>query len=214
MMLMPDNKEEKTNRMITAVLAVIIIIAAVSILYVTLPQETQTNTQNNQENGGSQTNQSATTLTIIFGDEQMNYTLEELENLEAYEGSGAYIKTGWLPTTVKIEGPFNYTGVRITTLLDEIDDLPVNYTITVEASDGVTEDFNMSKIAGNVDIYNESGNVTQIGGVIMLLAYKEGGDYLNESIGGPVRVVYVDDGAITASGLWVKNIVSIEIKTT
>lgn len=209
---MPGNKEEKTNRMITAVLAAIIIIAAISILYVTLPQETKPNDQNNKGNGGPETNESTTILTVIFGNQQMNYTIEELENLEVYKGRGAYIKTGWLPE-IEIEGPYNYTGVQISTLLDEIDDLPVNYTITVKASDGYTKDYNMSYIAGTVDIYNETGNVTAVGGVIMLLAYKGEENYLNESTGGPVRIVYVDDGAVTASALWTKNVVSIEIKT-
>lgn len=210
MMSMSDSKEKKTNRMITAVLAVIIIIAAISILYVTIPQKPQPTDQNNEGDGWSETDEPATVLTMIFGDEQVNYTLEELEDLEAYEGSGAYIKTGWLPA-VKIEGPYNYTGVQIITLLDEIDDLPVNYTITVEASDGVTREFNMSYIVGNVDIYNETGIPTSVGGVITLLAYKEASNYLNESTGGPLRMVYVGDGAITDANLWIKNIVSIEI---
>lgn len=207
---MTKENEEKTNKIITAVLAIIIIVAAIATLYVNLPKDTQNNNENTGETN-DQSNESVTALTVIIGEEQMNYTLEELESLEAFSGSGSYIKTGWLPT-VEIEGPFNYTGISITTLLDQLENLPENYTITVEASDGYTKEYNTSYITGNVDIYNETGNITGTGGVTLLLAYMEENSYINESAGGSIRIVYVDDGAITSSGLWVKNVISIEIK--
>jgi hypothetical protein len=208
---MSEKNEAKTNKIITAVLAIIIIIAAIAILYVNLPKETQNDNNENTGETSEQSNESVTALTVMIGEEQMNYTLEELESLEAFSGSGSYIKTGWLPTVV-IEGPFNYTGVSITTLLNQLEDLPENYTITVEASDGYTNDYNMSYIAGNIPYYNETGNITGTGGVTLLLAYMQENTYINETLGGPIRIVCVDDGAITASGLWVKYIVSIEIK--
>jgi hypothetical protein len=203
---MPDKKEDKSKKMIAFFLSIIIIVAFGIIVYINLPQETP----NNQGNGGSKNDQEKVTLSVILGDEQIDYTLEDLEDLEAYKESGGYIKTGWLPE-VNIEVPHNYTGVRIITLLDEIDELPGNYSITVEASDDYTRDFNMSLILGNVDIYNETGNITSVGDVTMLLAYQGEETYLNESLGGPLRIVYVDNGAITDSSLWIKNVVSIEI---
>ena len=197
-------KENKTNRMITAALAVVIIVAAITILYVTLPQSEHKTTDDNQNN------ESATLLTVIYEDEQTNYTLEELKALESYTGSGRYIKEGAFPEII-IKGPYNHTGVTIMVILDQISNLSQNYSITVTASDDWTADYNLSQIQGNVDIYNESGNITGIGGVTTLLAYKEDGNYINESMGGPLRIVYVDDGKITLSGLWTKKVVTIEV---
>ena len=205
--------ENKSNKIITITLALIITLAAITVIYINLPKENKNKSGENNErkNEENQAEEGSSILTIIYGDEQTNYTLEELEELDAYTGSGGYIKTKVLPTTVSITGPYEYTGVKVTLLLSQIENLPENYSIVVEASDGWTTEYNQSQIRGDVPAYNESGNITGIGGVTMILAYAEGRDYMNESIGGPLRTVYVDDGAITSSDLWTKKVVSIEI---
>jgi len=57
---------------------------------------------------------------------------------------------------------------------------------------------------GHVPVYDESGNETGTGNLMMIIAYKENGVLLNESTGGPFRVAFVDDGAISNSKLWVR----------
>jgi len=196
--------EEKNNyKTIGLVLAVIILIAIFTIIYVNLPKETDE--KEKPTNGETET-----ILSFKFGDETTNYTLEDLEALEEFTGSGTYIKTGWLPDVV-LDGPTNFTGIRINTLLNQIDNLPNNYSIVVYASDDWTTEYNKSVIDGQVGIYNESGNITQTGGVTMLFAYKEEGEYMTDPEEGPIRIAFVDDGKITASNLWAKMIVSIEL---
>jgi len=201
--------ENKSNKIITITLALIITLAAITVIYINLPKENKNKSGENNErkNEENQAEEGSSILTIIYGDEQTNYTLEELGALDSYTGSGGYIKT----KVSSITGPYEYTGVKVTLLLGQIENLPENYSIIVEASDGWTTEYNQSQIHGDVLIYNESGNITGIGGVTMILAYAEGGEYMNESIGGPLRTVYVDDGAITSSDLWTKKVVSIEI---
>ena len=149
-------------------------------------------------------------LTIKYDDFQINYTLNDIESFPKIEGSGYYIKVGWLPE-IKIDGPLNYTGVEITSLFEDIENLPEIYKIEITSSDGWISNFSYNEILGNVDIYNESGNITNNGEVSMILAYMKDGKYINKSDGGPLRIAFIDEGAITSSNLWIKMVVSIEI---
>jgi hypothetical protein len=194
---------EEKNKAITLVLIFIIIIAIITIVYVNLPKEEDTKHKTTNE-------ESDTLLTFTFRDEITNYTLNDFEILEEFTGKGTYIKTGWLPDVV-IEGPYNFTGIRVDTILNQIDNLPKNYTIRVSSSDGWTTDYNQSTVSGQVSIYNESGNVTQIGGATMILAYKKEGTYMTDAEEGPLQVAFINDGKITSSKLWTKMVVSLEI---
>ena len=149
-------------------------------------------------------------LTIAFGDYQANYTLSEIEILDSYSGTGGYKKS-----TGNISDIFEYTGVQITTLLDEVPNLPENYNISVISSDGWTVNFTKNQTMGYVEVYNETGVIIENEIAVMILAYKEDGSYYYEidpdNEIGPLRIVFVDDGAITSSKLWSKMVVSIEI---
>ena len=91
------------------------------------------------------------------------------------------------------------------------DNLPSNYSILVNTSDFTTFNYNKSVINGQVEIYNESGNITQTGGVTMILAYKQDGIYLTDTDDGPLRIAFVNNGKITSSQLWARMVVSFEI---
>ncbi|KYK30621.1 MAG: hypothetical protein AYK22_03305 [Thermoplasmatales archaeon SG8-52-3] len=196
---------DKNNKykIITIALSIIILAAIFTIIYVNLPKEEDTNDK--KTNGEKQN-----IFTITYGDEIINYTIEDIEKFEEFTGTGTYIKTGWLPD-VSLEGPFNFTGVKVNTILNQIDNLPNNYTVNITSSDGWTTNFNLNTINGQVSIYNESGNITQTGGVTMILAYKQEGKYLNESNDGPLRVAFIDGDKITSSKLWTKWVISFEI---
>ena len=198
---MADKKDR--NKIITIMLAIIILAAIFTIIYVNLPQEEETNDK--KTNGEKQN-----IFTITYRDEVINYTIEDLEKLEEIIGTGTYIKTGWLPD-VALEGPFNFTGIKVNTILNQIVNLPNNYTVNITSSDGWTTNFNQSTIDGQVSIYNESGNITQTGGVTMILAYKQEGEYLSESDDGPLRIAFINSDKITSSKLWAKWVVSFEI---
>jgi len=196
--------ENKSNKIITMVLALIIIVAAVTILYISLPQE-------KEKSGGTQTPVQATILTVVYGDEQVNYTLQQLENLTSYTGSGGYIKVGMLPDQVVIDGPFNCIGVKITTLLSHDFNLPYNYSIAVKATDNQTKEYyyNLSQINGNANVYNESGIPNYTGSMTTILAYKIDGDYITDK--GPLWIAFLDEGKITSSRLWTKMVYYIKI---
>lgn len=212
--------EEKSNKIITILLAVVITIAAIAIIYVNLPQEKNdeniTNddvTDDNTDDGTDENNNPPATIifTVTYNDEILSYTLEELENLEAYTGSGSYVKTKLLPETVLINGPYSFTGIKFTTILDEFNSLPEDYNITVTASDGYPSSFTKDQAYGVVDIYTETGDVTGTSGATMILAYKEDGEYITDEEIGPLRVAFVGDDIVTASNIWSKMVVSIEI---
>lgn len=65
-------------------------------------------------------------------------------------------------------------------------------------------------IQGNINVYNESGNVTN-GTATLLLAYKENGVYIGKEEGS-LRIAYVGEGpVITTSSFWIKQVTTIEI---
>jgi hypothetical protein len=192
---------QNTNKILKGVLAIALILAMAVLIYVYLPRSQENQTPEQTEHP---------ILTVIYSGHSMNYTLKDLEALESFSGNGGYIKNTLLPT-VSTSGPFTYTGVNITLLLDQVPNLPSPYSIRVTSIDNYSIPYNWSQIQGNVPIYNKTGNITGSSGVTMLLAYKEQGNYINDTSVGPLRIVYVDDGAFTPSELWTKMVRTITI---
>ena len=194
-----------SNKIIILALITLIIIALVTVLYVNLPED-----DSDEDVSDLFQEEEELLLTVIFGDYEAYYNITELGMLDSSTGNGTFIKTGWLPTVI-LEGPNEYTGCLITKLLEQVDNLPENYTIIVSSSDGKTSEYNLSQIEGNVDIYNESGVVTETGGVNMIIAFKKDGEYITDSEEGPFRIAFIDGDRITASNLWTRMVISIEI---
>jgi hypothetical protein len=202
--------ENNTNKKITAFLIIIILIAAFTYLYINLPGDNSKNENTSDETGEEEpTQETGTILTVTFKDAQTNYTLEELESLESFTATATMIKTGWLPTVVS-EGPNLYTGVKFSTLLNQVKNLPENYSINVISNDSKITKYNMSQIHGNVKIYNESGAPINNSVATMILAYKIDGKYFTQENTGPLRVVFCNE-YMTASDLWAKMVISIVV---
>lgn len=170
--------------------------------------------ENNETDNGEE-EEPTVLLTVIFDDYQVNYTLEDIETLDSYSGTGGYIKTKLLPDSIVISDILEYTGVRITTLLDEIPNLPDNYNVSVVSDDGWTATYTMNETLGYVDVYNETGDIIPDETAVMILGYKEDGSYYSEidpeNEIGPLRIAFVGEDVITSSSLWSKMVVSIEI---
>lgn len=149
-------------------------------------------------------------LNLIFGDYQVNYSLEEIEMLDSYSGTGSYINSIGIISEI-----LEYTGVKINTLLDEIPNVPENFSISVVSYDGWTVNFTKNQTLGHVDVYNETGVIVSNETVVMILAFKENRSYYSEidpdSEIGPLRIAFVGDNVITSSKLWSKMVVTIEI---
>jgi hypothetical protein len=203
-------KERKNEKIMTLVLAIIISIAALTIIYVSLPDDSETDTADQDDNNGVVPPVEENILTLIYGEEELEYTLTDLEEMEAYVGNGSQLKIGALPDII-IKGPYNFTGVKFTTLLSELESLPENYNLTITSTDGWTDEFTKNHVEGVINIYNETGNITGNSGATMILAYKEDGEYITDEEDGPTRVAFVGEDVITASNMWAKMVASIEI---
>ncbi len=143
-------------------------------------------------------------LIVSYENEKYSYSISDLKNLDDFSGSGGYITSHGF-----IRGPENYTGVRITELLGKID-ATGDYKLEVIAKDNYSVNYTIDEIEGNVTVYDISRNETVTGGVTMILAYVENGNYNFDD--GPLRIAYVNDqGAITSSKLWAKWVVELKI---
>ncbi|HUT00356.1 MAG TPA: hypothetical protein VMY59_08575 [Candidatus Thermoplasmatota archaeon] len=197
----------KTNKILTAVIAIAIIASVAVLVYVNLPKQAETLLEDNTPH-----NTIPPVLTLIYDDEEKNFTLAELERLEPYTKKGGYrTESGF------IKGMGNYTGVNITTLIKTIDSVPLQYIIQVISEDGNLS-YNYSTILGDVTLYdsNNGSNPNPIGkgNMTMVLAYQYEGNWLNETSDGKLKIVFLDEkGSITKGSLWWKKVTSIRIIT-
>lgn len=188
------------DRIVTIAFIIILVIAICAYVYVSIPKS--------QENIAEKPPQPTYVLTIKCGNTTKSYTLDEIKNMPSVSGYGGYVKK----SNVTI-GPDLYKGVSVKYLLQNLS-LPENYSIAVIASDGYAKNFSFDIINGNVEIYNESGSYIGVGNVTMILAYEKNGNPLSEDEGGPLRIAFVsDNNYLTSSSLWIKNVVSIEVKS-
>ena len=196
--------EEKPNKVMTIALILIICIAAVVLLYVNLPSdETTDDTTDDTTNGD--TEEPVTVLTVIYGDEQTEYTMDEIKSMTPYTGEGAKINK-----KLTITGPYNYTGVKMSTLLAEFENLPENYSINTTATDGYPQHYTYEQIQGTVELFNETKVSLGNESVTMIIAYMEEGQDITDPEDGPLMIAFVDD-YYTDSGLWARMLETIEI---
>jgi len=206
-------EENNQNKLITVTLAIIICIAAITVLYVNLPQKDTSEEENNETIDENE--EPETILTMIYNDEQTEYTLEELESMDSITGYGGY-RTSY----PMIKGQATYTGVPLTTLVDLVAGSITNYSLFVVSNEsGLIENqtYNYSTIQGNTNIYNSTNASDdaplETSGVTMIICYKKDGEYLEEDSDGKIKIAFVneDEEKITTSNLWWKFVESIEI---
>jgi len=217
---------QNQNMLITAALAIVIIIAIGAFAYTNLfSPDDEINDGTNNENTDDLDDESDDTsddaeneilLTIVNTGVNYTYTLSDLEAKESYSGSGRYIKTKLLPDTVVLGDQQNYTGVTISSLLEDVNTSTQMYQLNITASDGWTTTYSMNESIGDVDIYDEKGNISENESAEMIVAYKENGAYYSEidpnNEIGPLRIAFVgEDTPITSSSLWAKMITTITI---
>lgn len=192
--------KNSSNKIITFVLGLIIIIAAITIFYTSLLKN-----ENKTENTNGNEQQKDVLLQIMYNDTYKNFTLNQLQNLEQISGLGGYITSNNIT-----KGPYELTGVKITTLLDQFDILSELYSIKVTAADNYSKIFNLSFINGDIPVFNNTGEEIGIGGVTMIINYKQNGEYLDSSEG-PLRLAFIYKDGFTSSKIWIKQVVSILI---
>jgi hypothetical protein len=197
----------KTNKILTAVVAIAIIVSVAVLVYVNLPKQTETLLE---DNTAHKTIPPA--FTLIYDDEEKNFTLTDLERLESYTAKGGYRTDSGF-----IKGIGNYTGVNITTLISTLDSVPLQYSLQVISETGNLS-YNYSTIIGDVNLYDPDNgsnpNPIGKGNMTMVLAYQYEGNWLNETNDGKLKIVFLDEkGSITKGSLWWKKVTSIRIIT-
>jgi hypothetical protein len=198
----------KTNKILSAAVVIAIIIAVAVLVYVNLPKQSGSSLENNNAQ-----NTTSAIFTLIYDDEQTNYTLTDLQHLGTYTAKGGYRTQSGI-----IKGVGNYTGVNITTLVNSFRQIPSLYSIIVFSEDESSVSYNFSTIQGNIDLYNPDNasdpDPIGKGNVTMVLAYQYEGKLLNESSDGKLKIVFLDEkGSITKASLWWKKVISIRIIT-
>jgi hypothetical protein len=198
----------KTNKILSAAVVIAIIVSVAVLVYVNMPKQTDSSSEDNTAHKTT-----LPILTLIYDDQQTNFTITDLAQLETYTAKGGYrTQSGF------IKGLGNYTGVNITMLVNTFHPGPFPYSLKVYSEDGENLSYNFSTILGNVDIYNPDNasdpNPIEKGGVTMVLAYQYEGNWLNESNDGKLKIVFLDEkGSITKASLWWKKVTSIKIIT-
>ena len=184
------------NKLIIGLLAVVILIAVGVFAYYEWPGSEDDSNSSDQ----------ATMLTVTYDGQQWNYSLNDLEGMEAYTGQGS------MKTNSGVRDPDNYTGVRFTTLFQDIGVEPVTVSANITAADGYSQVFNQSVLNGDLEVYNQSGNVTSaIATPVLIIAYRQNDAYIDEE-DGPLRVVFVgEQHIITNSKYWLKQTVGIDV---
>jgi DMSO/TMAO reductase YedYZ molybdopterin-dependent catalytic subunit len=148
------------------------------------------------------------TLVALNGTEYPfdNTTLAELPS---YEAQG-----GFVTSTGSIVGPYNCTGVKITTLCDLVGGLSNKTSLRVTAEDGYSIVFTYDQVQGDLLTFGPStgDEATKSAPLHMVLAYFVNGDPLpyNE---GPLRIVVLgSEGLLTEGHNWVKFVDKLEIR--
>lgn len=212
--------EKENKNLITIILAIIILVAVITVVYVNLPKEdkkicpTKTTQDDTDDN---QMNYTKIILTIKFNDSQLQYNLKDLENLSSTTSTGRYIKYKALKQGNVIfepeltESPWEFTGIDVITLINQFENITEKYNITVTASDNYFINYTKDNATGIIDVYNQTGNVIGNSGATMILAYKQNGEYITDEEEGPLRIAFIGEDVITTSNLWLKMVETIEI---
>lgn len=199
---------KKTNKILGAAIIAGIIVSIAVLAYVNLPK--QPDVVVNEEPAKKT---APTVFSLIYDDEQKNFTLNQLQQTETYTAKGGYrTQSGF------IKGLGNYTGINITTLVRMIQPTPYLYSLIISSEDGETLMYNYSTIQGQVNIYNPANasdpDPIGKGNMTMLLAFQYEGTWLDESSDGKLKIAFVDDeGSITQASLWWRKVTSIRIIT-
>ena len=144
-------------------------------------------------------------LTLINGDNTVQFTLSEIKSMNSVSGLGGYKKS-----TGTIVGPHNYTGVHLENLLKSTGNLPPEYTIEIIAGDGYKTYLNRTEVEGTLPGYDKTtGDGVGVINSTVILAYYEGGEPLPE--GGPLRIVTLHESYLTDGHYWSKDVVKIQL---
>ena len=147
-------------------------------------------------------------LTVTNGSKIMTYSLTDLQDANVVTEYGGQKGKGGA-----ITGPFPYTGVALTDLLNTGGGITAGQSVKVTASDGSTETLSYDQITnGNFNIYDTSGNpITTMTKPIFAVVYSVSGTPLDNATG-PIELGILSTlNFITDGSMWVKMVNKIDI---
>ncbi|TFH00726.1 MAG: hypothetical protein E4H14_19330 [Candidatus Thorarchaeota archaeon] len=129
-----------------------------------------------------------------------------LRTLPNVTGEGGYLKKDG----ITIVGPFNYTGVPFSVLLQQFSTIPDDYIIKSLSGDAYTNEYTKSVVEGELSGYTPTRDPLTSINSTMVLAYEENGTAIVD--GGPLKIVFLnEDGNLTDGFRWAKDVVSLTI---
>lgn len=159
------------------------------------------------ENGGG--GGGSTVLTVVKGDQSVDYTMTSIKNLPAITGWA-----GQMSSTGTVSGPFEYKGVALTELLAAVGGITDENAVRVSAKDGYTMTISYRQITeGNFTVIDAStgDEVTSENKPVVFVAYEEDGKAISDTIG-PLRLgIMTSKTQVTEGHWWVKWTQKIEV---
>ena len=142
----------------------------------------------------------------------LNVTLTEMMEMNVVTGNSSYQNSYG-----NIRGEGNYTGVKISDLLDLVGGMTDDYILRVEASDGYSQTFDYSKVYPNSTIYEYQGDMIlayEFDGLVVpdyeegfrLAFIPEDGYYSNADANAST-----DPNPVAAGPQWVSNVASLSL---
>ena len=149
----------------------------------------------------------AWSLEIISGKKTIDLTQAELEKMPTVTTMAGFRKSGGT-----VQGPFEYKGVYMKDLLEQVGGIKKGQSLRVTSRDGYVRDFSYLEVTGNIFTYDKNGNLLHLGNSTMLLTYESNRD---APIAFP-RIIYTSesDELFTSGPLWMKGIEKLEVVTS
>jgi len=151
----------------------------------------------------------AVVLTVSKGEQSVSYTMTALKALPSITG-----EAGQMSSTGTISGPFNYTGVTLSQLLEAVGGITDENAVRVTAKDGYAMTLSYRQLTeGNFTIIDSSTGkeTTAEQTPVVFVAYEEAGQPIGEERG-PLRLGIMTSGnQVTEGHWWVKWTQKIEV---
>lgn len=138
------------------------------------------------------------------------YSVSEtlLRTLPSITGEGGYMKKGG--ELEDIRGPYNFTGVAFSILLQQYSTVPNDYVMIARSSDGYTSEYTKAVVEGELSGYTPTGDPLDSINSTMIIAYEQDASPIVD--GGPLMIAFLnDDGNLSDGFRWAKDVVSITI---
>ena len=205
-------KRKGSQNYTTIVAIILIILIAAGAYYFTRNPASPPDDQNQTEPGtnGPETPSIPEFEIVVEGpaDESVTVGPSDFEEMTKVEMEG-----GLLTSAGTIKGPYNYTGVPLSEVLELVGGASENNSIRITAADGYAMVFTWEELNGDFLTFNPvTGDEMEAEEqLIPVLAYEEDDEFLIEGHG-PIRLVILgDEGLISEGHYWIKQVTVIDV---